>query len=54
MPRWSPDGSRIAWSSGDGAYVMDLQTGDTQPVSDVDGWVEWIDGDTWMIEAGVD
>lgn len=54
LPRWSPDGSQIAYSGGDaGISIIDVQTGETRRYSDAVGWVEWVDADTLMIEVGV-
>ena len=50
--RWSPDGSQLAYDGGDGIYVMDVETGETQHYSDAAGWPEWVDEDTLMIEVG--
>jgi Tol biopolymer transport system component len=54
FPRWSPDGSQIAYS-GDvtGIHILDVETGETQRYPDAVGWVEWADADTLMIEVGL-
>lgn len=52
-PRWSPDGSQIAYSAdSDGIHIVDLASGDDQ-VIDAAGWLEWVDADTLMIEVGM-
>jgi Tol biopolymer transport system component len=52
-PRWSPDGSQIAYSADvAGIQIVDVGSGDVQPVDGADGWPEWVDADTLMIEVG--
>lgn len=52
FPRWSPDGTRIAYGH-DGenrTYVLDVATGETTSVAGVSTWPEWVDDDTLMID----
>ena len=50
FPRWSPDGTRIAYLDTGGVYVVDVSTGGTTRVTDTSpgpyGWPEWVDDDT--------
>jgi Tol biopolymer transport system component len=48
FPRWSPDGTRIAYVDGGEVYVLDVATGDTSHVAH-GGWGEWFDEDTLII-----
>jgi Tol biopolymer transport system component len=52
LPRWSPDGSEIAYAdTGKAAiYVVDVATGDTRKVYDGDEWPEWVDQQTLIID----
>jgi hypothetical protein len=62
MPRWSSDGSQIAYAGGVGMYILDVEIlgdGTVVPVGethypDAPGWPDWVDQDTLMIEVGVD
>ena len=55
-PVWSPDGSRLAYQTGDGfrggeaAYVVDVRTGATALAFDEPGFPEWFDGDKLIAE----
>jgi Tol biopolymer transport system component len=50
FPRWSPDGTRIAYADDwGGVWVVDVATGETTRVADRTGWPEWVDDDTLMI-----
>jgi WD40 repeat protein len=50
FPRWSPDGTRIAYGDDwGGAWVIDVGTRETTRVADRTGWPEWVDDDTLMI-----
>ena len=48
FPRWSPDGSRIAYTDGGRDYVVDVATGATTLVA-VGGPADWFDEDTLVI-----
>jgi Tol biopolymer transport system component len=51
-PRWSPDGSQIAYSADTaGIKIVDVGSGDVQALDGADGWPEWVDADTLMIEV---
>jgi dipeptidyl aminopeptidase/acylaminoacyl peptidase len=52
LPRWSPDGSQIAFSDDgrDAMVVVDLATGETQHVWPHGEWPEWVDADTMIID----
>jgi hypothetical protein len=50
FPRWSPDGTRIAYADDwEGTWVVDVGTGEITRVADRTGWPEWVDDDTLMI-----
>ena len=50
FPRWSPDGTRIAYGDDwGGAWFVDVATGETTRVADRTGWPEWVGDDTVMI-----
>jgi dipeptidyl aminopeptidase/acylaminoacyl peptidase len=50
LPRWSPDGTRIAYGDESGSvWVIDVGTGETTRVADRVGWPEWVDDDTLLI-----
>ena len=52
-PRWSPDGSQIAYSADeDGIHIVGVGSGEDQPLDGAAGWPEWVDADTLMIEVG--
>jgi Tol biopolymer transport system component len=40
--RWSPDGSRIAYSEQDALYVFDVATGDVERVANGE-YGDWLD-----------
>lgn len=47
VPRWSPDGTRIAYNDGSGkVYVVDVETGETTLVVESDHLPAWVDDDT--------
>jgi Tol biopolymer transport system component len=48
FPRWSPDGTRIAYVDGGGVYVLDVATGEASHVAN-GGSGEWFDEDTLVI-----
>jgi Tol biopolymer transport system component len=54
MPRWSPDGTKIAYSDDGrgGTYVVDVDTGKTTMIADAAGWAEWVDDDTLLLPIG--
>jgi Tol biopolymer transport system component len=53
FPRWSPDGSQIAYSAdSDGIHIVDVGSGEDQLLEGISGWPEWVDADTLMIEVG--
>ena len=54
MPRWSPDGTKIAYSDDGrgGTYVVDVDTGETTMIADAVGWTEWVDDDTLLLPIG--
>jgi Tol biopolymer transport system component len=53
-PRWSPDGSQIAYSADSaGINIVDVGSGEVRSVDGAAGWPEWVDADTLMIEVGM-
>ena len=52
ISRWSPDGSRIAYSTPGGITIVDVETGESERYPDAGGWPEWVDADRLMIEVG--
>jgi Tol biopolymer transport system component len=48
FPRWSPDGTRIAYSDGDGTHVVDVSTGEASLVAEV-GLFDWFGDDTLVV-----
>jgi hypothetical protein len=52
LPTMSPDGSRIAFTEGDGAYVVEVSTGTSSKVAN--GWAKatWIGNDTLIVSPG--
>jgi Tol biopolymer transport system component len=52
QPRWSPDGSQIAYSDTgrSGLFVLDVATGETRRILDHDEWPEWVDEDTMIVD----
>jgi hypothetical protein len=49
FPRWSPDGTRIAYTDVGGTYVVDVATGETSLVAEGGGAADWFDEDTLVI-----
>jgi Tol biopolymer transport system component len=50
FPRWSPDGTRIAYSADSGGmYVVDVATGDTTRITKTDAWPEWVDDGSLLV-----
>jgi Tol biopolymer transport system component len=50
-PRWSPDGTRIAYTFKSAVYVVDVETGRIAKVLD-GGTPEWLDDHTLIVERG--
>ncbi len=50
-PRWSPDGTRIAYTYRSGVYVVDVDTGQIAKVLD-GGAPEWLDDHTLIVARG--
>jgi Tol biopolymer transport system component len=52
FPRWSPDGSELAYADRGrvGLFVLDVATGETREVMDIDEWPEWVDQDTMIVD----
>ena len=48
FPRWSPDGTRIAYADAGGIRVVDVATGETSLVS-IGERADWVDEDTLVI-----
>jgi hypothetical protein len=48
FPRWSPDGTRIAYSDSDGGHVVDVSTGEASLVTD-SGIGDWFGDDTLVV-----
>jgi Tol biopolymer transport system component len=47
VPRWSPDGTRIAYNDGSGAvYVVDVQSGEQTMVINTEHLPTWVDDNT--------
>jgi Tol biopolymer transport system component len=53
FPRWSPEGSKIAYSADGEVHIIDVETGDIDDEVGAFSWPEWVDADTLMIEVGV-
>jgi Tol biopolymer transport system component len=52
LPRWSPDGTKIAYSDDAGTYLVDVDTGETTMIADAGGSAEWVDDDTLLLPIG--
>ncbi len=52
MPRWSPNGSQIAYADEGrgGLFVVDVATGETQKILDSAEWPEWVDQRTLILD----
>jgi Tol biopolymer transport system component len=50
-PRWSPDGTRIAYADTGEIFVVDVASGETTKVAD-GGTAEWLDDDTLIVGVG--
>lgn len=48
FPRWSPDGTRIAYTDGDGIHVVDVSTGEASLVAE-GGTSDWFGDDTLVV-----
>jgi Tol biopolymer transport system component len=48
FPKWSPDGTRIAYADVDGVYVLDVASGETVRVAEGE-FPEWYDNYTLII-----
>jgi Tol biopolymer transport system component len=48
FPRWSPDGTSIAYTDGDAIHVVDVSTGENSSVARY-GVVDWFDDDTLVV-----
>jgi WD40 repeat protein len=49
FPRWSPDGTRIAYSDNDGVHVVDVSTGEVSLVTADAGVLDWFGNDTLLV-----
>jgi hypothetical protein len=49
FPRWSPDGTRIAYSDTDGTYIVDVSTGEASLVTGDAGVLDWFGNDTLVV-----
>jgi len=49
FPRWSPDGTRIAYSDSDGGHVVDVSTGEAPLVTADVGILDWFGDDTLIV-----
>jgi dipeptidyl aminopeptidase/acylaminoacyl peptidase len=49
LPRWSPDGTRIAYGDEGGISIVDVSTGETTKVFDGASTPEWLDDDTLIV-----
>jgi len=48
-PRWSPDGTRIAYSDSDGGHVVDVSTGEASLVTADAGVLDWFGDDMLLV-----
>ncbi len=49
FPRWSPDGTRIAYTDGGRTDVVDVATGETSVAAEGGGATDWFDENTLVI-----
>jgi hypothetical protein len=49
FPRWSPDGTRIAYSDADGTHVVEVSTGEASLVTPDAGILDWFGNDTLVV-----
>ena len=49
FPRWSPDGTRIAYTDADGTHTVDVSTGETSLVTGDAGVLDWFGDDTLVV-----
>jgi Tol biopolymer transport system component len=49
FPRWSPDGTRIAYSDADGTHIVDVSTGEVSLVAEGGGVEDWFGDDTLLV-----
>jgi dipeptidyl aminopeptidase/acylaminoacyl peptidase len=49
FPRWSPDGTRIAYSDTDGTHVVDVSTGEASLVTADAGVLDWFGDDMLLV-----
>jgi Tol biopolymer transport system component len=52
MPRWSPDGTRIAYAENGAIYIVEVRTGQTTKVADLDAWPDWVNDHTLIVDLG--
>jgi dipeptidyl aminopeptidase/acylaminoacyl peptidase len=48
-PRWSPNGTSIAYSDADGDHVVDVSTGEVSSVTGDADVLDWFDNDTLLV-----
>jgi Tol biopolymer transport system component len=51
FPRWSPDGTKIAYTDAGGIYVVDVATGETSLVAEGPRAADWFDEDTLVVST---
>jgi Tol biopolymer transport system component len=52
LPRWSPDGTQIAYEDlgHHNASIVDVATGQERVLRGIDGWPEWVNGHTIVMD----